>query len=49
MPGALIYWGVAALFAAAAAALTWIHIGPVLAAFVALAIVMLGVRFVVAA
>jgi hypothetical protein len=48
MPGALIYWAIAALFAAAAAALTWTMMGPGLAIFLALAIVMLGVRFVVA-
>jgi hypothetical protein len=49
MAGALIYWGVAALFAAAAAALTRVHIGPGLAVLVALAVIMLGVRLVVAA
>lgn len=49
MHGALVYWGIAALFAAAAAALAWTHIGPGVAVLVALAVVMLGVRFVVAA
>ncbi len=49
MPGALVYWGMAALSAAAAAALAWTHIGPGAAVLVALAVVMLGVRFVLAA
>ncbi len=49
MHGAPVCWGMAALFAAAAAALTWTHVGPGVAVLVAPAVVMPGVRFVVAA
>lgn len=49
MPGALIYWAMAAVLAVIAATLAWIHIGPGLALLVALAVVMLGARFAVVA